>query len=170
LTVSVNISAHQLVVAEFVHTVVGKLAQHGLPASALTLEVTESVAMQRPEQTIALLQNLRQLGVELAIDDFGTGYSSLSYLKQLPLTSLKLDRSFVSDIEHDVNDAAICAATISLAHNLGLEVVAEGVETAAQLNFLRSLGCDGVQGYFFSKPLPAPQCAAFIESRQTSMV
>ena len=170
LSVSVNISAHQLGVAEFVHTVVRKLTAHGLPASVLKLEITESVAMQRPEQTVALLQNLRRLGVELAIDDFGTGYSSLSYLKQLPLNCLKLDRSFVSDIETDANDAAICAATISLAHNLGLAVVAEGVETAAQLDFLRSLGCDGVQGYFFSRPLPAQQCAAFIESRQTIAV
>ena len=164
LTVSVNISAHQLGVSEFVGMVLSKLAAQGLPASALRLEITESVAMQRPEQTVALLRELRRLGVGLAIDDFGTGYSSLSYLKQLPLNCLKLDRSFVSDIESDANDAAICAATISLAHNLGLAVVAEGVETAAQLSFLRSLGCDGVQGYFFSKPLPAPECAAFIES------
>ena len=170
LTVSVNISAYQLGVAEFVRTVVGKLAAHGLPASALTLEITESVAMQRPEQTVVLLQQLRKLGVGLAIDDFGTGYSSLSYLKQLPLNCLKLDRSFVNDIEHDANDAAICAATISLAHNLGLEVVAEGVETAAQLDFLRTLGCDGVQGYLFSRPLPAQQCGAFIESRLTAAV
>jgi predicted signal transduction protein with EAL and GGDEF domain len=164
LTVSVNISAHQLGVSEFVGMVLSKLAAQGLAASALRLEITESVAMQRPEQTVALLRELRRLGVGLAIDDFGTGYSSLSYLKQLPLNCLKLDRSFVSDIESDANDAAICAATISLAHNLGLAVVAEGVETAAQLSFLRSLGCDGVQGYFFSKPLPAPECAAFIES------
>ncbi|HEY6354496.1 MAG TPA: GGDEF domain-containing phosphodiesterase, partial [Burkholderiaceae bacterium] len=164
LTVSVNISAHQLVGSEFVGMVLRKLAAQGLPASALRLEITESVAMQRPEQTVALLRELRRLGVGLAIDDFGTGYSSLSYLKQLPLNCLKLDRSFVSDIESDANDAAICAATISLAHNLGLAVVAEGVETAAELSFLRSLGCDGVQGYLFSKPLPAPECAAFIES------
>jgi EAL domain-containing protein (putative c-di-GMP-specific phosphodiesterase class I) len=157
-------------VADFVRTVVGKLAAHGLPASALTLEITESVAMQRPEQTVVLLQELRKLGVGLAIDDFGTGYSSLSYLKQLPLNCLKLDRSFVNDIEHDANDAAICAATISLAHNLGLAVVAEGVETAPQLDFLRSLGCDAVQGYLFSRPLPAQQCAAFIESRLTAAV
>ena len=164
LTVSVNISAHQLGVAGFVGMVLGKLAEHGLPAAALRLEITESVAMQRPEQTVALLRELRRLGVGLAIDDFGTGYSSLSYLKRLPLNCLKLDRSFVSDIESDANDAAICAATISLAHNLGLAVVAEGVETAAQLEFLRSLGCDGVQGYLFSKPLPAQACAAFVES------
>jgi len=164
LIMSVNISAHQLSVTGFVDMVLGQLAAHGLPASALKLEITETVAMQRPEQTVVLLRELRERGVGLAIDDFGTGYSSLSYLKQLPLNCLKLDRSFVRDIETDANDAAICAATISLAHNLGLAVVAEGVETTAQLEFLRSLGCDSAQGYFFSKPLPAQQCAAFVDS------
>ena len=164
LIMSVNISAHQLSVTGFVDMVLRTLAAHGLPASALKLEITESVAMQRPELTVALLRELRERGVGLAIDDFGTGYSSLSYLKQLPLNCLKLDRSFVSDIETDANDAAICAATISLAHNMGLAVVAEGVETTAQLEFLRSLGCDGAQGYLFSKPLPAQECAAVIDS------
>jgi len=167
LRVAVNISAHQLGVADFAGMLLAKLQAQDLPAAALELEITEMVAMQRPEQTAVLLRELRRLGVALAIDDFGTGYSSLSHLKQLPLTRLKLDRSFVSDIEHDANDAAICAATISLAHNLGLGVVAEGVETAEQLNFLRSLDCDGVQGYLFSKPLPAQECAAFIEARQS---
>jgi diguanylate cyclase (GGDEF)-like protein len=164
LIMSVNISAHQLSGAGFVDMVLSKLAAHDVPAAALKLEITESVAMQRPEVTVALLRELRQRGVGVAIDDFGTGYSSLSYLKQLPLNCLKLDRSFVRDIETDANDAAICAATISLAHSLGLAVVAEGVETTAQFEFLRSLGCDSVQGYFFSRPLPAPECASFVDS------
>ena len=166
LTVAVNISAHQLHVGDFVPMVAGKIEAGGLPATALELEITESVAMQRPEHTAALLSELRTLGVELAIDDFGTGYSSLSYLKQLPLNRLKLDRSFVRDIEHDSNDAAISAATISLAHNLGLAVVAEGVETAAQLDFLQ-LPLPMQQGarLLLSKPLPAQECAAFIKAR-----
>ncbi len=165
LTVAVNISAHQLALVGFKGMVLGKLRAHGLPASALELEITESVAMQRPEHTEKVLHELRQHGIELAIDDFGTGYSSLSYLKRLPLNRLKLDRSFVRDIETDANDAAISAASIALAHNLGLAVVAEGVETAAQLEFLRSLGCDRVQGYYFSKPLPAAELLEFVEAR-----
>ena len=130
---------------------------------ALELEVTESTAMRDPLRTAVQLQQLRQLGVSLSIDDFGTGYSSLAYLKQLPLNNLKLDRSFVMDIERDPNDAAICAATITLAHALGLAVVAEGVETVAQLDYLRDLGCDLVQGYLFSRPLDAADLPAFIE-------
>ena len=106
---------------------------------------------------------MRQYGIELAIDDFGTGYSSLSYLKLLPLDRLKLDRSFVKDIEHDPNDAAISAATISMSHELGLTVVAEGVENEVQLVLLSGMGCDLAQGFYFSKPLVAEECFHFIQ-------
>ena len=162
LRVAVNLSAQQLRTDGFVPLVARALQRHGLSGEALELEITESVAMRDPVRTGEMLRGLRSHGVALAIDDFGTGHSSLAYLKQLPLSCLKLDRSFVMDIEHDANDAAICTATIQMAHSLGLGVVAEGVETALQLEFLRRLGCDTVQGYFFSKPLSVDDCTAFL--------
>ncbi len=166
LRVAVNLSAQQLRPEGFAAHVAAALQRHGLPGQALELEITESMAMADPGRTAELLGRLRALGVALAIDDFGTGYSSLAYLKQLPLSCLKLDRSFVRDIEHDPNDAAICTATIQMAHSLGLGVVAEGVETGEQLAFLRDLGCDTVQGYFISKPLPAADCGRFLQQQQ----
>ena len=162
LRIAVNLSAHQLHGDAYPEQVAQALRRHGLPGSALELEITESVAMRDPARTAHMLRQLRQFGVALAIDDFGTGYSSLAYLKQLPLSCLKLDRSFVMDIETDANDAAICTATIQMAHSLGLGVVAEGVENATQLEFLRRLGCDTVQGYFIARPLSASDCAAFL--------
>ncbi len=168
LRMAVNLSAHQLRGDGFPEQVARALHRHGLPGSALELEITESVAMRDPARTADMLRQLRQFGVALAIDDFGTGYSSLAYLKQLPLSCLKLDRSFVMDIEKDANDAAICTATIQMAHSLGLGVVAEGVETATQLEFLRRLGCDTVQGYFIAKPLSVSDCAAFLAQRAAS--
>ena len=155
IRMSVNLSARQLKAKNLVEMVAQTMLQHGLNKSDLELEITESVAMENPEATIELLNRLRALGIKLAIDDFGTGYSSLSYLKLLPFDRLKIDRSFVKDIETDTNDAAICAATIALAHNLGLELVAEGVETELQRTFLEAQKCDTAQGYLFSKPLPA---------------
>jgi EAL domain-containing protein (putative c-di-GMP-specific phosphodiesterase class I) len=155
LRVAVNISARELINPDFYRTVAQVLAESGLPASCLELEITESTAMQDPEVSIANLGKLKALGISIAIDDFGTGYSSLAYLKLLPIDRIKLDRTFVKDIETDPNDAAICTATIGLAHNLGLRVVAEGVETAAQLDYLTRLGCDTMQGFHFSRPLPA---------------
>jgi diguanylate cyclase (GGDEF)-like protein/PAS domain S-box-containing protein len=160
--VAVNLSAHQIRGDAFPAQVAQALARHALPGEALELEITESAAMRDPSRTAALLRQLRAHGVALAIDDFGTGYSSLAYLKQLPLNCLKLDRSFVMDIEHDPNDAAICTATIQLAHSLGLAVVAEGVENLAQWTFLRGLGCDVVQGYYISKPISAQGCLQFL--------
>ncbi|WP_439536838.1 bifunctional diguanylate cyclase/phosphodiesterase [Methyloversatilis sp.] len=161
LRVSVNLSARQLRSKNLLYQVEDTLNRHGLRPGELELEITESVAMDNPEATLRMLGQLRELGVELAIDDFGTGYSSLSHLKLMPLQRLKIDRSFVKDIESDPDDAAICAATISLAQNLGLSVVAEGVETDAQLAFLDNLGCECVQGYLFSKPLPAAELEAW---------
>lgn len=163
LRMAVNLSAHQLRKETIVTDITNVLAKYNLGKGALELEITESVAMQYPEQNARLLAELRSQGIELAIDDFGTGYSSLSYLKLLPLDRLKLDRSFVKDIESDPNDAAISAATISMSHELGLTVVAEGVENEAQLVLLSSMGCDLVQGYYFSKPLVAEECLRFIE-------
>jgi diguanylate cyclase (GGDEF)-like protein/PAS domain S-box-containing protein len=165
LRVSVNLSARQLRSKNLLHQVEDTLIRHDLRPGELELEITESVAMDNPDATLRMLGQLRELGVELAIDDFGTGYSSLSHLKLMPLQRLKIDRSFVKDIESDPDDAAICAATISLAQNLGLSVVAEGVETDAQLAFLGNLGCECVQGYLFSKPLPAAEFEAWAAQR-----
>ena len=168
LRVAVNVSARQLLADSFVGEVAGALERHHLPSDALELELTESVAMGDPDRIATLLGQLRRIGVAVAIDDFGTGYSSLAYLKQLPLSCLKLDRSFVSDIERDANDAVICSASIQLAHSLGVGVVAEGVETTSQLEFLRHLGCDMVQGYFISPPLASADCSRFLQERSAA--
>lgn len=165
---AINLSARQLRSPRLVDAVRAALARHALREGDLELEVTESVAMTHPERAIGQLHALRDLGVRLAIDDFGTGYSSLAYLKNLPIQGLKLDRSFVRDIETDANDTAICAATIALAHNLGLEVVAEGVETRAQQCFLTNKHrCDNLQGYLFGKPMPAAELAALLRHAPT---
>jgi len=155
LRVAVNLSALQLRSPALVDEVKAAMLTHGIGPDELELEVTESTAMEDPERAIGQLKALRDLGVALAIDDFGTGYSSLAYLKMLPIHTLKLDRAFVRDIESDENDAAISAATLALARSLGLKVVAEGVETEAQREFLSRHDCDLLQGYLFGKPEPA---------------
>ncbi len=157
---AVNISAHQLRNADLVERIGDILRHHRLAHDELELEITESVAMSDPASAIEQLEALRRLGVMLAIDDFGTGYSSLAYLKRLPIQVLKLDRAFVRDIENDENDAAISAATLALAHSLGLMVVAEGIETEGQSRFLRAHGCDLLQGYLYGRPEPAAALAA----------
>jgi diguanylate cyclase (GGDEF)-like protein len=155
LRVAVNISARQLQQASFLDQVVQVLDETGLESDCLGLELTETSIIENAESAAELLTELRKLGVSVAIDDFGTGYSSLSYLKQLPIDTVKLDRSFVNDATTNPDDAALVMAVVTLAHNLRLKVIAEGVETEEQMNFLRLLRCDEGQGYLFSKPVPA---------------
>jgi diguanylate cyclase (GGDEF)-like protein/PAS domain S-box-containing protein len=157
LKMAINLSPKQLRNPALIDRVSTVISSHGIGEGMLEIEVTETAAMSNAEYAIQQLVGIRDIGVTLAIDDFGTGYSSLAYLKSFPIQTLKLDRSYVSGIETDPNDTAICAATIALAHNLGLTVVAEGVETERQRDFLVKHGCDILQGYLLSRPLPADE-------------
>jgi EAL domain-containing protein (putative c-di-GMP-specific phosphodiesterase class I) len=167
LRIAVNISARHLRQTKFLEQVSDILDQSGLDAGCLELELTETSMMQNAESGSKLLAQLRELGVKVAIDDFGTGYSSLSYLKRLPIDTVKLDRSFVTGATTDPDDAALVMAIVTLAHNLRLRVVAEGVETEEQLAFLRLLRCDEGQGYLFGKPSPADLFEASISKVST---
>jgi len=158
LRVAVNVSAVQLFQGDIVDTVASALADSGLDGSSLELEITESV-MVDPQRAVPALERLRSLGVPVAIDDFGTGYSSLQYLKNMPIDSLKIDRSFIRNLLDDAQDQAIVMAIATMARRLGLRLIAEGVETSDQLTFLRALGCDVIQGYYVSRPLPAERLA-----------
>ena len=155
LCIAVNISSQQFYQGDLRKTIMRSLFEAALKPGLLQLELTESILMRDVSDTIATLDYLKDIGVTLAIDDFGTGYSSLSYLKRFPLDLLKIDRSFVKELTERNDDAAICAAIIAMAHQLGLLVIAEGVETQDQVDFLRNQGCDQVQGYLFGKPQPA---------------
>ncbi|HVL02534.1 MAG TPA: EAL domain-containing protein [Dongiaceae bacterium] len=155
--VAVNLSARQFRQPSLVEDITSILNEVGLGADNLELEITESIAMDNVETTVAKLEVLKRMGLRLAIDDFGTGYSSLSYLKRFAIDKLKIDQSFVRDIVTDPNDAAIAASTIALAHKMGLKVIAEGVETAEQVAFLREQGCDEVQGFYYGKPMTATE-------------
>jgi diguanylate cyclase (GGDEF)-like protein/PAS domain S-box-containing protein len=157
LMVAVNLSGRQFQATDVVSLVALALSESQLPAQWLELELTESVIMDSAERSIVALEALKALGVRLAIDDFGTGYSSLSYLKRFPLDKLKIDQSFVAGMTQDANDRAITTAVVAMAHSLGLEVLAEGVETVQQLDMLRALGCETVQGYLLGRPVPAEQ-------------
>jgi len=168
IRMSVNLSASQFLDNALPGRIRSILAETGLAAEHLDLEVTESMAMASPAETIAMMKTLTSDGLSLSIDDFGTGYSSLAYLKLFPLSTLKIDRSFVKDIETDQNDAEICDVIVLLAHKLGLQVVAEGVETQAQFKYLLSIGCEKIQGYLISKPLPADKAEAFIRDNPTA--
>jgi diguanylate cyclase (GGDEF)-like protein/PAS domain S-box-containing protein len=163
LNLAVNLSAHQFHHGNIVKTLSDVLESSGFPAERLELELTESILMQRENEMVETLNQLRSKGVSLSIDDFGTGYSSLAYLKTFPLDVLKIDRSFVMDIEKDEDDRAITATIIKIAHTLGLRVVAEGVETQEQLEFLDAHGCDMYQGYLMGKPMPADDFIALLK-------
>ncbi|MBS0372222.1 MAG: EAL domain-containing protein [Proteobacteria bacterium] len=165
IRMSINLSTGQFLDKTLPRRIHDLLEHHGLPAELLDLEVTESVSMASPDETIEVMKALTESGLTLSIDDFGTGYSSLAYLKLFPIRTLKIDRSFVKDIETDPSDADICDVTVLLAHKMGLEVIAEGVETEAQLKFLLSIGCEKIQGYLISQPLPADQAEAFLLQR-----
>ena len=151
--IAVNLSARQFKQQDIVKVVSRALADTGCPASALELEITESVLMSDPEEAAYTRRQLADMGVQLSIDDFGTGYSSLNYLKRLPIHALKIDRSFVRDITTDADDAAIAKAVIALAHSLKLSMIAEGVETAEQRDFLFHQRCDKMQGHLIGRPL-----------------
>ncbi|GAB3193790.1 hypothetical protein GCM10027261_10280 [Geodermatophilus arenarius] len=165
LGIAVNLSARSLHDADLVDEVARLLARYGVPAGRLTLEVTEGSVMADPARAIALLHQLRDLGVRLSVDDFGTGYSSLSYLKRLPVHEVKIDRSFVTGLQNGSEDVAIVRAVTDLGRHLGLEVVAEGVEDAATWELLREMGCDLVQGWHLSRPMPAAELLPWLRLR-----
>jgi EAL domain-containing protein (putative c-di-GMP-specific phosphodiesterase class I) len=164
LSVAVNLSTRQLLWQfDLVDMLEATLAESELPAERLELEVTESVIMRNMEASIATMQRIRDLGISISLDDFGTGYSSLFYLKKLPIDTIKIDRAFVRDLPHNREDVAIIQGIIAMARSLNLEVVAEGVETLEQLDFLRQSHCHLMQGFYFSQPVPSDQFQALLE-------
>jgi diguanylate cyclase (GGDEF)-like protein len=168
LTVSVNLSVRNLLDRGLAREIERMLSHYELPADALVLEITESMIMSDPDRAVATINHLSSLGARFSVDDFGTGYSSLAYLSRLPIDELKIDRSFVSPMLHDTSDLIIVRSTINLAHDLGLTIVAEGVEDAATIERLGELGCDRVQGYHVSRPLPAAVFADWVQRAESS--
>jgi predicted signal transduction protein with EAL and GGDEF domain len=162
LRVSVNLSAHQFRTEDLAETVARILRETPLSPRSLDIEITESAMMRSKDVTVSVLQKLKGIGITVSLDDFGTGYSSLSYLRGFPIDTVKIDRSFVRDLTMDPDAASITAAIISMAQTLSLRVVAEGVETEAQLTFLREHGCDEMQGFLFSPPVPAEQATELL--------
>ena len=163
--VAVNLSARNLLDEQLPDQVAEALARHGAPPTAIAFELTESFLMSDPTRSIEVMDRLARVGVELSIDDFGTGYSSLSYLRRLPIDEIKIDRSFVTNMQQSAGDAMIVRATVDLGRNLGLRVVAEGVETAGVWDQLRALGCDVAQGYFLSRPMPEAEATRWLAAR-----
>jgi EAL domain-containing protein (putative c-di-GMP-specific phosphodiesterase class I) len=159
----VNISADQFN-AELLSRLDSLIQDYDLTPSDVTLEITEGVAMSAIESNLVLLESLRARGHKISVDDFGTGYSSLSYLKRLPLDTLKIDREFVQDLTLDTEDLIIVKSIVDLGHSLGLKIIAEGIETSAQLKILQDLGCDFGQGYYFQKAVPASDVAQCFEA------
>jgi EAL domain-containing protein (putative c-di-GMP-specific phosphodiesterase class I) len=159
LAIAVNLSVAQFARGNIVEAVLSAMNSSGLPPHALELELTESVLLRDSDLALQTIASLKNIGVRLSIDDFGTGFSSLAYVKRLTVDKLKIDQSFVKDMAHSMQDSAIVRAIVQLAHTLQLQVVAEGVETTAQLELLREYGCDQIQGYLISRPLPPQEVA-----------
>jgi diguanylate cyclase len=168
--VAVNLSMWNLDAQELPTQISSLLENTGIPADRLELEITESAIMGDPQRAIRTLSLIRDLGVRFAIDDFGTGYSSLAYLKKLPVSSIKIDKSFVKNMEHDRDNAIIVRSIIDLGHNLGLKVVAEGVETQEAQNMLRSFDCDEMQGYYYSRPIPADAVTKYLKTPPAQLI
>jgi EAL domain-containing protein (putative c-di-GMP-specific phosphodiesterase class I) len=163
--VSVNVSPRQFLKGDLQGDVLLALDTYEVPARLLELELTETLMMTSTDRTISTLQNLKAAGVQISIDDFGTGYSGLAYLRRFPIDKLKIDRNFIRDVTHSSDAAAIALAIIRMGHSLNLEVIAEGVETAPQLAYLRGHQCDQIQGYYFSPPLPVPALELLLRAR-----
>ena len=170
LAMSINVSVLQLLRGDVVELIRELLREYPLPPASIELEVTESMVMANAAQATAVLHELKKLGVLLAIDDFGTGYSSLVYLKRLPIDTLKIDKEFVGDLTTDPDDEAITATIITMAHSLGLNVVAEGVETVEQLQYLHEQGCDEIQGYWLSRPIEESDCVNFLDHHDPALL
>jgi EAL domain-containing protein (putative c-di-GMP-specific phosphodiesterase class I) len=168
--IAVNVSARQFRRGDLVQVVEEALRTTGTPASALEIEVTESLIVNEHANAVSVLDQLRRMGVTVAIDDIGTGYSSMSYLKRLPVDVLKVDRSFITDMTENYDARVIAEAIINLAHTLHKSVVAEGVETADQMELLRLWRCDTIQGYYFSRPLPPERFVEFLRQRELEAV
>jgi len=160
--VSVNISPIEFRRSDLTGRVLDVLERHDVPPTLLVIEVAESTIMHDTKQARAVLMDLRSRGISVAMDDFGTGHSSLSWIRQLPLDFVKVDRSFIADLATNPQAASVVTATIQMAHGLGLKVIAEGVETAAQFDALRGLGCDVAQGFLLSRPVQAREAARFL--------
>jgi EAL domain-containing protein (putative c-di-GMP-specific phosphodiesterase class I) len=168
LSMAVNVSARRLLDLTFPDEVAALLARWQLPARLLIVEITESTIMADPTHALEVLGRLNQMGVQVSIDDFGTGYSSMTHLKSLPVHELKIDRSFVSDLTTSASDAVIVRSTIDLGRNLGLRVVAEGVEDPVTWQQLDALGCDAIQGYCVLRPVPADDLITWLERQATT--
>jgi len=166
LTVAVNLSPKQFALPNLSERIAQIMIETGMPRDKLHLEITESQIMENPTHAIEVLKQLRDLGISISIDDFGTGYSSLAYLKRFPINTLKIDRTFVEGLPIEHDDVEISKAIIALAHSLKLKLIAEGVETEAQSEFLRAAGCMQLQGFLYARPMPAPDVTTWLQKNR----